>query len=74
MTDTHNMVVSTTDKDMDGNNIEDRVYMPDFIKDRCDLAHAYAEDGAYQSAARVLRTLAEEVQAHADNINKEMGL
>ena len=35
------------------------------IADRSALASIYAEDGAYQSAARILRELANEVTAHA---------
>lgn len=68
MSDTHNMVVSTTDKDNNGDNLEDRVYMPDHLKERCELAKVYAEDGAYHSAARVLQDLADEVKAHAENV------
>lgn len=36
------------------------------IKEQSDLAHFYAEDGAYHSAARILRELAAEVAAHAE--------
>jgi len=39
--------------------------MHERIKEQCDLAHFYAEDGAYHSAARILTALAEEVSAHA---------
>lgn len=66
---THQAVISTTDKDQDGNNIEAAVYMPDYIKGRCALAHIYAEDGAYHSATRVLLELADEVKAHAVRVH-----
>lgn len=46
-----------------------RVYMPDRIKERSELAHTYAEDGAYASAARVLEELALEVRNHANVVN-----
>lgn len=39
------------------------------IREKCDLATIYADDGAYHSAARVLRELAEEVQRHADRVH-----
>lgn len=42
------------------------VFMPDYIQERCELAHTYACDGAYGTAARILRELTENVQAHAD--------
>lgn len=47
-----------------------QVFMLDYIKERCELVHTYAEDGAYGSAARVLRQLAYEVQEHAESIGK----
>lgn len=40
--------------------------MRERIKEQTSLAQAYADDGAYFSAARVLRELASEVKAHAD--------
>lgn len=46
----------------------DATYMPDYIKTQSELAHTYAEDGAYMSAARVLETLAVMVRGHADSI------
>lgn len=49
------------------------IYMPDYIKEQCDLAHIYAEDGAYQAAARILRKVATVVTAHAENL-KAAGL
>ena len=36
------------------------------IEEQVDLAKCYAEDGAFISAARVLRGLAQEVQAHGE--------
>lgn len=35
------------------------------IKEQVDLAKIYAEDGAFHSAAKVLRKLADEVEQHA---------
>lgn len=48
------------------------VDMRDRIKERAELAHFYAEDGAYYSAARVLGELADEVRAHAQKVNSGM--
>lgn len=42
--------------------------MRDFARRRADLCVAYAEDGAYHSAARVARELADQLQAHADGV------
>lgn len=42
--------------------------MREHIQHRCDLALTYAEDGAYISAARILRELAAEVKEHADEV------
>lgn len=42
------------------------------ITDQTHLARLYAIDGAYHSAARILRLLAEEVQQHADRFNDEL--
>lgn len=36
------------------------------ILDSTDLAKAYAEDGAFRSAARVLRGLAQKIEEHAE--------
>lgn len=36
------------------------------LRERAALAQTYADDGAYHSAARVLRELAAEIQDHAD--------
>lgn len=43
--------------------------MRDHIKERSELAHTYACDGAYLSAARVLQDLATTIKAHADRVN-----
>lgn len=40
------------------------------IKERCDLAVIYAQDGAYASAARVLRDIAMETDHHAKCIDQ----
>lgn len=42
------------------------VFMPDHIQERCELAHTYACDGAYGTAAKILSELTKTVQAHAD--------
>lgn len=42
--------------------------MHEHIKERTGLAHTYAEDGAYSSAARILEELALEVRDHANKI------
>ncbi len=46
--------------------------MREHIAERTDLARIYAEDGAYNSAARVLRELTADVQEHADRIYGEI--
>jgi hypothetical protein len=47
-------------------------YLPmyEVIREKCDLAITYAEDGAYASAARVLREIAELTQQHVERVNK----
>lgn len=47
------------------------VDMREHIKEQCDLAHDYACDGAYTSAARVLRNIAREVESHAVRVDAE---
>ena len=37
-----------------------------------ELARTYAEDGAFLSAARVLRDVASDMQAHAEACNREL--
>jgi hypothetical protein len=37
----------------------------DRIGEQIDLAKAYAEDGAFRTAARIFRNLAEELDAHS---------
>ena len=44
--------------------------MRDRVRERCALAQTYADDGAYYSAARVLRELWQEVSAHAQRAAK----
>lgn len=41
------------------------------IDDQVELAKSYAEDGAFRSAARVLRQIAREVENHADACDSE---
>lgn len=41
-------------------------FMPDYIQAQCELAHIYARDGAYGTAANILFELTKTVQAHAD--------
>lgn len=40
----------------------------EYIKEQCDLAVAYAKDGAYYSAARVLQSLANDTADHANAV------
>lgn len=40
-----------------------------FTRNMADLCVTYAEDGAYHSAARVARKLADELQEHADRVS-----
>jgi hypothetical protein len=42
--------------------------MYDRIRERSDLAHTYAQDGAYTRAAQILTELAQEVTRHAEGI------
>lgn len=42
--------------------------MYELIREQADLAVAYAEDGAYLSALRVLSHLTEEVRAHTKRL------
>ncbi len=44
----------------------------DRIKDRSELGKVYAEDGAFYSAARVFRELADEVELHAKACDAEL--
>jgi KaiC/GvpD/RAD55 family RecA-like ATPase len=41
-----------------------QVDMREYIKEQCELAITYAEDGAYMSAARVLYKIAQETHEH----------
>lgn len=43
-----------------------------YIKERSELAHTYACDGAYYSAARVLEELTKTVQQHADTVDEAL--
>lgn len=47
--------------------------MHERIKEQCELAVAYAEDGAYMSALRVLGQVKEETAAHVRRL-REQGL
>lgn len=40
------------------------------ILEQTELAKSYAEDGAFYGAARVLRQLAKDVEAHADECKR----
>jgi len=42
------------------------------IAEQTELAKTYAEDGAFRTAARVMRNLADEVQEHADACDKAL--
>lgn len=41
-----------------------------WARTRAKLVCIYAEDGAYHSAARVARELADALQAHADHVDR----
>jgi hypothetical protein len=43
--------------------------MREYARRQADLCVTYAEDGAYHSAARVARKLADDLQAHADRVS-----
>lgn len=43
-------------------------HIPHYIRKQSELAHTYAEDGAYVSAHRVLAELTEEVRKHAEKV------
>jgi|WetSurMetagenome_2_1015567.scaffolds.fasta_scaffold430908_3 hypothetical protein len=45
--------------------MSDYLDMREHIKEQCELAITYAEDGAYMSAARVLHKIAQETHNHA---------
>lgn len=48
--------------------------MRDHIRERSKLAHTYAEDGAYHSAARILTQLAVDIAEHARLVDLDMDL
>lgn len=50
-------------------NDKEMIYVPDYIKERTELAHTYAEDGAYNRAAEILEEIAKYVRNHADQLN-----
>jgi hypothetical protein len=43
-----------------------------YIREQIGLAAFYAEDGAFRSAARVLRALAERLENHADDCDERL--
>lgn len=43
--------------------------MREYAREEANLCVTYAEDGAYHSAARTARRLADELQAHADRVS-----
>ena len=49
-----------------------KIHMPSHIREQTELARIYAEDGAFQSADRVLADLAREVNAHAIHVHDEL--
>ena len=49
-----------------------RLDMREHVREQAELAISYAEDGAYASAARVLRELARVTQAHAEAVTDDM--
>lgn len=44
----------------------------DQVKEQCELAIVYVEDGAFASAARVLRNIAQKLQTRAEEIAAEI--
>lgn len=44
----------------------------DHIKEKVGLAQIYAEDGAFRSAARILRELADDLDAHMDSFDEAL--
>lgn len=42
------------------------------VREQCELAIMYVEDGAFSSAARVLRTIAQKLQTRAEQIAREL--
>jgi len=46
--------------------------MYEIIRNKCDLAVFYAEDGAYESAARVLKEVAKLTADHSKHVQKMM--
>ena len=48
------------------------VNMREHIRLKCELAQAYAEDGAYHSAARILQELGRDTLAHALHVDEQM--
>ena len=44
----------------------------DQVKEQCELAITYVEDGAFASAARVLRNIAQKLQTRAEEIAAEI--
>lgn len=46
--------------------------MYEVIRDKCDLAIIYAEDGAYESAARVLKEVAKITSLHSKRVQRMM--
>jgi hypothetical protein len=48
--------------------------MRQYIRDQCDLAAIYADDGAYHSAGSILLQLSAEVAKHAHDRDVTMGI
>lgn len=46
--------------------------MRDYIKEQCDLAQTYSNDGAYASAGRILHDLSHRVNEHAREVHKDL--
>ena len=42
------------------------------IREQCDLAQTYAEDGAYHTASRILSELAAAVTVHAERLDAQL--
>lgn len=54
--------------------IEVRINPHKAFAEEVDLANLYLKDGAMYTAAATLRRLADKIDAHSDDVNKEFGL
>lgn len=52
--------------------VKTRAELKAHVKDRADFASFLADDGAFLSAARVLREIADECESHQLAVNREL--